>query len=169
MLSPMILGRMIQALEIERRREGAGCCLRPRLCLRRLRTSSVRRSPRSSPTRRWRCGRPSEPGRRRRGRVRSSRAPLDGGYAGDAPYDAILINGSVEARPEALLGQLAEGGRLVCVIGARAFGAGDCLYVRSGDALRRAQPVRRGRAPAGALPSGAPASRSNPFQFLNLS
>lgn len=32
-----------------------------------------------------------------------------------APYDAIILNGAVEAMPETLLGQLKEGGRLVGV------------------------------------------------------
>lgn len=59
---------------------------------------------------------------------------LDEGYAGNAPYDAILINGSVELRPDVLLGQLADGGRLVCVKG-RGRAAQATLYVRTGDAL----------------------------------
>ncbi|MCG7394061.1 protein-L-isoaspartate O-methyltransferase [Microvirga sp. ACRRW] len=59
---------------------------------------------------------------------------LDQGYSGHAPYDVILINGAVDARPEALLKQLAEGGRLVCVKG-RGRAARATLYVRSGDAF----------------------------------
>ena len=43
MLSPMILGRMIQALAIEAGEQGSRCGLRPRLCLGRLRTSSAPR------------------------------------------------------------------------------------------------------------------------------
>ncbi len=38
------------------------------------------------------------------------------GYPKQAPYDAILINGAVAAVPPALLEQLAEGGRLVTVV-----------------------------------------------------
>jgi protein-L-isoaspartate(D-aspartate) O-methyltransferase len=60
--------------------------------------------------------------------------PLDQGYAKNAPYDLILINGSVDVRPDALLQQLAEGGRLVCVKG-RGRAARATLYVRSGDAF----------------------------------
>jgi protein-L-isoaspartate(D-aspartate) O-methyltransferase len=59
---------------------------------------------------------------------------LDQGYAKNAPYDVILINGAVDVRPEALLQQLAEGGRLVCVKG-RGRAARATLYVRSGDAF----------------------------------
>ncbi|MBL8590819.1 MAG: protein-L-isoaspartate O-methyltransferase [Methylobacteriaceae bacterium] len=40
--------------------------------------------------------------------------PLAAGAPAHAPYDVIVINGVVEKRPEALLSQLAEGGRLVC-------------------------------------------------------
>lgn len=59
---------------------------------------------------------------------------LEQGYAKNAPYDVILINGAVDVRPEALLQQLAEGGRLVCVKG-RGRAARATLYVRSGDAF----------------------------------
>ncbi len=43
-------------------------------------------------------------------------APLDEGYSGQAPYDVIVVNGSVERLPEMLLNQLNEGGRLVSII-----------------------------------------------------
>jgi protein-L-isoaspartate(D-aspartate) O-methyltransferase len=41
---------------------------------------------------------------------------LADGHRGAAPYDVIVVNGAIEAAPEALLGQLAEGGRLVAVV-----------------------------------------------------
>lgn len=59
---------------------------------------------------------------------------LDQGYAGNAPYDIILINGAVDLRPDALLQLLAEGGRLVCVKG-RGRAARATLYVRTGNAF----------------------------------
>ena len=37
------------------------------------------------------------------------------GQAKQGPFDVILINGCIAELPEALLGQLTEGGRLVCV------------------------------------------------------
>lgn len=43
--------------------------------------------------------------------------PLTQGYTGHAPYDLIVLQGSVDYVPEALLAQLSEGGRLVAVIG----------------------------------------------------
>jgi protein-L-isoaspartate(D-aspartate) O-methyltransferase len=38
--------------------------------------------------------------------------PLVDGYSGAAPYDQILIDGAVETIPDAIIGQLADGGRL---------------------------------------------------------
>jgi protein-L-isoaspartate(D-aspartate) O-methyltransferase len=57
---------------------------------------------------------------------------LDRGYEASAPYDAILVNGAVEVMPEGLLRQLADGGRLVCVEG-RGRSARANLYVKAGD------------------------------------
>jgi protein-L-isoaspartate(D-aspartate) O-methyltransferase len=51
------------------------------------------------------------------------------GYRDGAPYDAIVINGAVETVPQVLLEQLAEGGRLVCVMREHARGRG-ALYLR---------------------------------------
>jgi protein-L-isoaspartate(D-aspartate) O-methyltransferase len=58
---------------------------------------------------------------------------LTEGFASSAPYDAILVNGALGARPETLLRQLKNGGRLVCVIG-QGRGGRATLFVRSGDA-----------------------------------
>lgn len=44
-------------------------------------------------------------------------APLAGGYAKQAPYDVIIFNGAVPRIPEAIARQLADGGRLVAVVG----------------------------------------------------
>jgi protein-L-isoaspartate(D-aspartate) O-methyltransferase len=54
---------------------------------------------------------------------------LTEGVKAKAPYDAILINGAVEAVPEQLLAQLAEGGRLVAVLSGGPQGRAH-LYVR---------------------------------------
>lgn len=43
--------------------------------------------------------------------------PLTVGWPSEAPYDVILLNGSVDSVPEALLAQLKPGGRLVAVVG----------------------------------------------------
>lgn len=42
---------------------------------------------------------------------------LEKGYAAEAPYDLIFINGAVEEVPQAIFSQLREGGRLVTVEG----------------------------------------------------
>ncbi|MGA0593510.1 protein-L-isoaspartate O-methyltransferase family protein [Enterovirga sp. CN4-39] len=41
--------------------------------------------------------------------------PLDEGCPGKGPFDVIMINGAVERRPDGLLAQLKDGGRLVCL------------------------------------------------------
>jgi protein-L-isoaspartate(D-aspartate) O-methyltransferase len=43
--------------------------------------------------------------------------PIIEGYPAEGPYDVIFLGGAVEHVPEALFGQLKEGGRLVGVIG----------------------------------------------------
>jgi protein-L-isoaspartate(D-aspartate) O-methyltransferase len=42
---------------------------------------------------------------------------LEKGFAAEAPYDLVFINGAVEEVPSALLEQLRDGGRLVAVVG----------------------------------------------------
>jgi len=42
---------------------------------------------------------------------------LQAGYPSEAPYDVIVIEGAVDFVPDALLGQLKDGGRLVAVEG----------------------------------------------------
>jgi len=42
--------------------------------------------------------------------------PLDKGYAKQAPYNVIVINGAVGELPETITDQLAEGGRMVTVV-----------------------------------------------------
>ncbi len=44
-------------------------------------------------------------------------AALDAGNEKQGPYNIIHINGALEEVPDSLIGQLAEGGRLICVIG----------------------------------------------------
>ena len=60
--------------------------------------------------------------------------PLAGGHPTSAPYDVILINGACEIEPRALLHQLKNGGRLVCVYSRGPAGKA-MLWRRSGDAF----------------------------------
>lgn len=53
------------------------------------------------------------------------------GHKPGAPYDLILLDGAVETVPEALFGQLAEGGRLVAIVQQGTQGRAH-LYVRNG-------------------------------------
>ncbi|CAA2105658.1 Protein-L-isoaspartate O-methyltransferase [Methylobacterium bullatum] len=62
------------------------------------------------------------------------RGPLQAGAAKAGPFDAILVNGRVETRPQSLLDQLKDGGRLACVMG-RDKAAKATLFVRTGDAF----------------------------------
>ncbi|WP_448205035.1 protein-L-isoaspartate O-methyltransferase family protein [Azospirillum sp. sgz302134] len=72
-------------------------------------------------------------------------APLTEGHAAQGPYDVIVVEGLVAELPEAILGQLAEGGRLIAaVMGDRGVGEVK-LYQRiagvvSGRVLFEAQP-----------------------------
>ncbi len=43
--------------------------------------------------------------------------PLDAGWPGGAPYDAILVNGACEIEPHGLIRQLNDGGRLIVILG----------------------------------------------------
>lgn len=56
--------------------------------------------------------------------------PLAAGWSAAAPYDLIVVEGATEVVPEALLGQLSDGGRLVCVLGGDPA-AKAMLYLRS--------------------------------------
>lgn len=59
---------------------------------------------------------------------------LDGDAPGGDSYDAILVNGAVEIRPDALLERLGEGGRLACL---KTDGGAShaLLYVRGGEGI----------------------------------
>ncbi len=57
--------------------------------------------------------------------------PLNEGWPSGAPYDVILLEGAAEVVPPALFQQLAEGGRLACILGAGP-GAKATVYRRGG-------------------------------------
>lgn len=72
--------------------------------------------------------------------------PMTAGHPAGAPYDVILIDGGVDAIPDAIVAQLADGGRLgagivdggVCrlVIGRKSGGAFGYAAFEDGDAVR---------------------------------
>ena len=59
------------------------------------------------------------------------------GYAKQAPYDVILIDGAVAAIPPLILDQLAEGGRLVTVVREVRVGRATLVDRRGGVTSRR--------------------------------
>jgi protein-L-isoaspartate(D-aspartate) O-methyltransferase len=70
------------------------------------------------------------------GNVEVVTGPLAAGAPGKGPYDAILLNGSVEVVPEALFAQLADGGRLGAVVRSGPMGRA-ILHVRIGGAVSK--------------------------------
>lgn len=56
---------------------------------------------------------------------------LAAGWAAAAPYDVIVVEGATEVAPEALLRQLSDGGRLLCVLGSDPA-AKAMMYLRCG-------------------------------------
>ncbi len=58
--------------------------------------------------------------------------PLREGWRAQAPYDVILCEGAIEVRPDALLDQLAEGGRLVAMQGERGGVQRGMIYLKQG-------------------------------------
>lgn len=133
MLAPMVLARMIQALEV-----GPGAKVLDVACgfgyssavLAGLGCSVVALDTEDALT---------EEARRRLAalgvkRVTTATGPLECGYPEGAPYDGILVNGAVAQRPEELLRQLGNPGRLVCVEGQGRSGRAT-LHVRANDAF----------------------------------
>lgn len=68
--------------------------------------------------------------------VETAQGRLADGYSPRAPYDAVLVEGAVEVEPEALCRQLADGGRLVCILGAGPA-AKATLFRRDADEVTR--------------------------------
>jgi protein-L-isoaspartate(D-aspartate) O-methyltransferase len=66
--------------------------------------------------------------------VRMVEGPLPLGAAEAGPFDAILLNGAVEAVDPRLLDQLKDGGRMVGVLASGAFGRAH-VWRRSGDGV----------------------------------
>ena len=78
---------------------------------------------------------------------------LTEGVKARAPFDAIVIKGAVEAVPEQLLAQLAEGGRLVADLRERRPGPRPSFSPREGP-RRQPRRFRRHRPAAGRISQG---------------
>jgi protein-L-isoaspartate(D-aspartate) O-methyltransferase len=59
---------------------------------------------------------------------------LAAGYPSEGPFDAIVVEGAVAAAPEALLGQLKDGGRLVAIVSDGRSGRA-VAYQRTGETV----------------------------------
>ena len=53
--------------------------------------------------------------------------PLEAGYAKQGPYDVILFDGAVDAIPDVIRDQIADGGRLVGIVDDGSLGKGTIL------------------------------------------
>ena len=72
------------------------------------------------------------------GNVAVIKARLQDGYASEAPYDAIIIEGAVEQIPQSLLEQLSDGGRLAAIWRPEGTQAGEaCIWHKTGEAVSR--------------------------------
>ena len=67
-----------------------------------------------------------------RGNAQVVAGPLSRGWPALAPYDVIVLQGSIEVMPPALVSQLKDGGRMVCVLGSGPS-AKATLYRHIGD------------------------------------
>jgi protein-L-isoaspartate(D-aspartate) O-methyltransferase len=74
---------------------------------------------------------------------------LPAGYPAAAPYDVIFVNGSIAVRPQELIGQLRNGGRLVVVEGTGRAGR-VVVYLKSAEVAGK-----RGVFDAAAVPLAA--------------
>lgn len=60
--------------------------------------------------------------------------PLNEGFANEGPYDVVFVGGAVDEVPDALLGQLKEGGRLAVIVG-RGTTAFATLYIKDDEGV----------------------------------
>ncbi len=114
LLTPMVLAKMIQALDIapQDRVLDVGCASGyAAAVLSQLAASVVALEEEEALVR---AARTTLAGT---GNVEVVMGPLVDGYQAAAPYGVILVEGCIAIEPEQLCGQLADGGRLACIQG----------------------------------------------------
>ncbi len=84
---------------------------------------------------------------------------LGNGYPAEAPYDVIILCGSVPAVPHALTEQLKDGGRLVAIVGTGTAGVAT-LFRRTGREVAGRPAIK---VPAAPLPGFTPPARTFVF------
>jgi protein-L-isoaspartate(D-aspartate) O-methyltransferase len=133
LMEPMILAKLIQALDLSERDRvlDVGCATGYSAALLRQLAAEVVALESDSEL--------ADAARRTFGElgmtnVRVVNGPLANGAPEAGPFDAILLNGSVEMVPSKLLDQLAEGGRLVAAVRNGPPGRAT-LFLRSGGAV----------------------------------
>ena len=143
MMAPMVLGRLIQALKVEAGMAvleiacgyGYGAALLERLGAKVTALDSMAGMVTAARDRSARHSAGDSAGDPASGSVDLREGPLAEGAADAGPFDRILVNGAVETRPDRLLEQLADGGRLACVVGGRTRAGKATLFVRSGGTI----------------------------------
>ncbi|PCI44183.1 MAG: protein-L-isoaspartate O-methyltransferase [Alphaproteobacteria bacterium] len=65
------------------------------------------------------------------------KGPLGEGLAAQGPYDLIFINGMIDQIPPILTDQIAEGGRLICVLNDNAIGKATYVTCENGIVGKR--------------------------------
>jgi protein-L-isoaspartate(D-aspartate) O-methyltransferase len=133
MLKPMFLGRLLQALDVRRGEKaldvagglGYSAALLSHLG---VTVRALESSEAVAAAARERLAALGIAG------VTTVAGPLDKGWPDGAPYDVILVNGLLEVRPQTLLDQLADGGRLGC-IERRGKAGRAVIYLRTGDTV----------------------------------
>lgn len=63
--------------------------------------------------------------------------PLVEGLAAQGPYDLIFINGMIDQLPDTLIDQIADGGRLVCVLNHNGIGKATYVTCENGIVSKR--------------------------------
>ncbi len=145
MLAPMVLARLLQHLQIregERVLDVAGglgysAAVMARMGARVVALESSEALAERTRANVERLGLPS---------VEVAVGPLEGGAPQHAPFDAILMNGTIQRRPDTILGQLVDGGRLGCIEGPGNKASRATLYVRAGE-VYSSRPVFDAAAP----------------------
>ena len=74
--------------------------------------------------------------------VRLETGDASRGWPGRAPYDVIVVTGSLPVLPDSLRRQLKVGGRLAAVVGSDPIMSARTCHSRFGVRLRRGDPVR---------------------------